>query len=98
MANKDKLSYIIEERNRLIKHYKERCEGLEEINSLIKSILFLMLCKRGETSIDKNELASILGKCSLKFRMDDSSYFISVDESTNETSAMCGVEHEEDNV
>ena len=98
MANKDKLSYIIEERNRLIKHYREKCEGLEQINSLMKSILFLLLCKRGETSIDKAELASVLGKYSLKFRTDDSNYFISVDESAKGECAMCGVEHEEEQV
>lgn len=82
MANKDRLSYIIEERNRLIKHYREKCEGLEEINTLIKTILFFLLCKNGETEIDKSELASALGKYSLKFRIDDSSYFISVVQSS----------------
>ena len=95
MANKERLSNIIEERNRLIKHYREKCEGLEEINTLIKSILFFLLCKNGETKIDKNELASALGKYSLKFRIDDLNYFISVDKSEEVRTADCGGENEE---
>ena len=98
MANKDKLSYIIEERNRLIKHYKEKCEGLEEINTLIKTILFFLLCRGGETKIDKSELASALGRYSLKFRMDDSNYFISVVDLIRDDAAEGGVKNEEDKV
>lgn len=98
MANKEKLSYIIEERNRLIKHYKEKCEGLEEMNTLIKTILFFLLCRGGETRIDKNELASALGKYSLKFRTDDSSYFISVADAVRDNAAEGGVKNEEDKV
>ncbi len=95
MANKEKLSHIIEERNRLIKHYREKCEGLEEINTLIKTILFFLLCKNGETCIDKKELAFALGKYSLKFRIDDSNYFISVIESDFGDTAICGESDEE---
>ena len=96
MANKEKLSYIIEERNRLIKHYKEKCEGLEEINTLIRSILFFLLCKGGETRIDKKELSDSIGKHSLRFRMDDESYFISVDESSLLGNNHCGEDNEGD--
>lgn len=95
MANKEKLSYIIEERNRLIKHYREKCEGLEEINTLIKTILFFLLCKNGETKIDKSELATALGKYSMKFRMDDSNYFVSVIESEGLCTADSGGHNEE---
>ena len=98
MAKKDKLSYIIEERNRLIKHYKEKCEGLEEINTLIKTMLFFLLCKNGETQIDKKGLAEALGKYSLKYRHDDSSYYISVAELTDSADAVCGESNEEDQV
>ncbi len=94
MANKEKLSYILEERNRLIKHYREKCEGLEEINTLIKALLFFMLCKSGETKIDKKELAMALGKYSLKFRIDDENYFISVCESD----VACGGDNEENEI
>lgn len=95
MANKERLSYIIEERNRLIKHYREKCEGLEEINTLIKSILFFLLCKNGETKIDKSELSAALGKYSLKFRIDDSNYFVSVTESESHGDIVCGEGYEE---
>ena len=79
MANKERLSNIIEERNRLIKHYREKCEGLEEVNTLIKTVLFFLLCKNGETKIQKSELSAALGKYTLKFRMDDSNYFVSAE-------------------
>ena len=95
MANKEKLSYIVEERNRLIKHYKEKCEGLEEMSSLLRAILFFLLCREGETKIDKKELAGALGKYSLKFRMDDASYFISVRGDGAEDNADCGEGNEE---
>lgn len=95
MANKDKLSCIIEERNRLIKHYKEKCEGLEEINTLIKTLLFFMLCKNGETKIDKKELTDALGKYSLKFRMDDMHYFIRVTELEDSICTDGGTDNEE---
>ncbi len=96
MANKDKLSYIIEERNRLIKHYKEKCEGLEEINALIKSILFLMLGKHGEVSIGKVELSSALTESRLKLRCDESNYYISVGAANVDDTAVCGDIHEEE--
>ena len=95
MANKERLSYIIEERNRLIKHYREKCEGLEEVNTLIKTLLFFLLCKNGETKIDKGELAASLGKYTLKFRIDDSNYFVSAEESVSHSNIDCGEDNEE---
>lgn len=95
MANKGRLSYIVEERNRLIKHYKEKCEGLEEINTLIKTMLFFLLCKNGETRIGKAELSEALGKYSLSFRVDGSDYFVSVNEAEKLADIDCGGGNEE---
>ena len=94
MANKDKLSHIIEERNRQIRHYKEKCEGYEETSMLLRAILFFLLCRNGETKINKRDLSEALGKYSLKLRMDGENYYVSVSDADT-VKPYCGEENEE---
>ena len=82
----NKLEQIIKERNQVICHYKEKCGGLEQVNSLLESILYSVICSSAEVVINKMKLREGMGKHRVALYDDGTNYYISAIDVSADTS------------
>ena len=77
-----KYENILKERNSLISHYKEKCDGLLELKGLLEGLIYCLISNLGEAVIKKELLKSSVNKSAISFWQDSENYYLScIDES-----------------
>ena len=61
----------------MIARYKERCDGLEEMNKLLCGLIYCLIDTDGERAISKQMLGENVCRSSISFRQDNENYYVS---------------------
>ena len=83
-----KFENILKERNAIISHYKERCDGLEEINKLLGGLIYCLIKSGAEKAINKESLRSSIRGGAISLCEDNENYYVSIDD-TLDSSSVC---------
>lgn len=75
---KAKFYEILKERNRVIKHYREKSQGLEELCGLLRCLLYSVLKSNQCSRVYKSDISNGLGSNLINITDDGESYYISV--------------------
>ena len=89
-----KYEHILRERNSVISHYKEKCDGLLELNRLLEGLIYCLIAEGGEVAISKALLKRGLEGRRISLKQDEEGYYLSL--ICNEISSSAGDENGED--
>ena len=77
MTEISKYEHILKERNSVISHYKEKCDGLLEIRGLLEGLIYCLISEVGEAVINKALLSEGM-KRAIFLREDGDNYYLSL--------------------
>lgn len=72
-----KYEHILKERNSLIAHYKERCDGLEELKRLLEGLIYCLISDLGKATVNKSLLERGIRGSAISFWQDSENYYLS---------------------
>ena len=72
-----KYENILKERNSLISHYKEKCDGLLELKGLLEGLIYCLISNLGEAVISKEMLGKGIKESAISFWQDSENYYLS---------------------
>ena len=81
-----KFEHILKERNSIIALYKEKCDGLEEINKLLQGLIYCLIKTDEVKIINKESLRSSVGGRAISLCEDNENYYVSVFDPSNSSS------------
>lgn len=73
-----KYEHILKERNSVISHYKEKCDGLLEIRGLLEGLIYCLISEVGEAVINKALLSAGMKGRAIFLREDGDNYYLSL--------------------
>ena len=83
-----KYENILKERNSLISHYKEKCDGLLELKGLLEGLIYCLIKSGAEKAINKESLRSSIRGGAISLCEDNENYYVSIDD-TLDSSSVC---------
>ncbi len=94
MTEISKYEHILKERNSVISRYKEKCDGLLEINGLLEGLIYCLISEIGEAVIKKALLSAGVKNRAILLKDDGENYYLSL--KSDNVSPSAGDENGED--